>query len=73
VCSVAAHDFIQPVEWTIRWVQVEVVGVVTPWRWREHGPLKCCYPTANLRGVTTQKTSNSVFTAVKASSLVFGG
>jgi hypothetical protein len=28
-----------------------------PWRWRQHEPLKCWYPTTTLHGVTTQKTS----------------
>jgi hypothetical protein len=26
------------------------------WRWRQHGPLKCWYPTTTLHGITTQKT-----------------
>jgi len=26
------------------------------WRWRQHGPLKCGYPTTPLHIVTTQKT-----------------
>jgi len=25
-----------------------------PWRWRQHGPLKCWYPTTTLHGITTQ-------------------
>jgi hypothetical protein len=31
--------------------------VPSPWRWRQHEPLKCWYPTTTLHGVTTQKTS----------------
>jgi hypothetical protein len=27
-----------------------------PRRWRQHGPLKCWYPTTTLHGVTTQNT-----------------
>jgi hypothetical protein len=42
-----------------------------PRRWRQHGPLKRRYPTTTLHGVTTQKTSTRIFTAVKASNLVF--
>jgi hypothetical protein len=28
-----------------------------PWRWRQHGPPKCWYPTTALYGITTQRTS----------------
>jgi hypothetical protein len=28
------------------------------WRWRQHEPPKCWYPTTTLHGVTTQKTAN---------------
>jgi hypothetical protein len=28
------------------------------WRWRQHGPLKCWYPTTTLHDVTTQKTED---------------
>jgi hypothetical protein len=46
-------------------LQREVAGVsmpfsstpaTSPWRWRQHGPLKCWYPTTILHGVTTRKT-----------------
>jgi hypothetical protein len=36
------------------WVSV-VEGYL--WRCRQHGPLKCWYPTTTLHGITTQKTS----------------
>jgi len=38
--------------------------------WRQHGPLKRCYPTITLHSVTTQKTSTCFFTSVKAWNLV---
>jgi len=38
------------------------------WRWRQHGPPKCWYPTAALYSVTTQKTIWNII-AVKASKL----
>jgi hypothetical protein len=28
------------------------------WRWRQHGPLKCWYPTPTLYGLTKQNTSS---------------
>jgi hypothetical protein len=43
--------------------------VTSPWRWRQHGPTKRLYPTTTLHGFTNQKTSTSVFTAVKISNL----
>jgi len=27
--------------------------VTSPWRWKQHGSLKCCYPTTSLHGITT--------------------
>jgi hypothetical protein len=39
----------------------------SPGRWMQHGPLKRWYPTTTLHGVTTQKTSTSNSTTVKAS------
>jgi len=33
------------------------IQVTSSWRWRQHVPLICCYPTTTLHGVTTQKTS----------------
>jgi hypothetical protein len=35
----------------------------------QHGPRKRRYPTATLQGVTTQKTSTWIFTAVRTSNL----
>jgi len=49
-------------DWTT-WVQF-AVG-----RRRHQGPPKPWYPTAALHGVTTQKTSTWIFTAVKTSNL----
>jgi hypothetical protein len=37
---------------------------------QQHGPPKRWYPTTTLHGVTTQKTANSNFTAVKTSNFV---
>jgi hypothetical protein len=42
----------------------------SPWRWRQHGPPKHCYPTTGLHGVTTQKTLTWIFNAMKTSNLV---
>jgi len=28
----------------------------SPWKWRQHGPPKCWYPTITLHGITTRKT-----------------
>jgi len=39
------------------------------WGWRHHGPPKRWYPTKTLHGVTAQKTSIRIFTAVKTSNL----
>jgi len=36
----------------------------SPWRWRQHNPLKC-YLTTTLHGITTQKTSAWIFITVK--------
>jgi hypothetical protein len=30
---------------------------ISPWRWRQHGPLKRWHPTTTLHGVTTQQIS----------------
>jgi len=43
--------------------------VTSSWRWRQHGLLKQWYPTTTQHGITTQKTSTWIFTAVKASNL----
>jgi hypothetical protein len=43
----------------------------SPWRWRQHGPLKRWYPTTTLHCVTTQETSTWIFTAVKTANLVY--
>jgi hypothetical protein len=37
------------------------------WRWRQQCPPKRRYPTTTLHVVTTEKTSTSIFTAVKTS------
>jgi hypothetical protein len=37
----------------------------SPWRWRQHGPLKRWYPTTELHGITTQKTLIWIFTTVE--------
>jgi hypothetical protein len=37
---------------TVVKIQVEVTSL---WRWKHHVPPKRCYPTATLRGITTQK------------------
>jgi len=42
---------------------------IAPWRWRQHGLLKCWYPTTTLYGATAQKTSIWIFTTVKDSNL----
>jgi len=39
-----------------------------PWRWRQYGPLKRCYPTTALHGVTTQNSAWNI-TDVKVSKL----
>jgi hypothetical protein len=44
-------------------VQAEVFLVVIGWR--QYGPLQRRYPTKTPQGVTTHKTSNSIFTAMK--------
>jgi hypothetical protein len=36
-----------------------------PWRWKQHGPPKCWYPTTKLHGAKTQKTTNSVLMHVQ--------
>jgi hypothetical protein len=36
-----------------------------PWRWRQHGSLKCWYPTTKLHSATSQKTSSWIFAAWK--------
>jgi hypothetical protein len=43
--------------------------VTSLWIWRQHGHLKH-YPTTTLHGVTTQKTSTQIFTAMKPQILV---
>jgi hypothetical protein len=30
------------------------------WRWRQHGPLKRCYPTTTWHGVTTQHSTSRI-------------
>jgi len=30
---------------------------LSPWKWRQHGPLKRWYPTTTSHGVTTHKLS----------------
>jgi hypothetical protein len=53
------------------WLRVSVVVRYhpSPWRWRDHGPLKHWCPTTTLHGVTTQNTSTWNITAMKASRL----
>jgi len=35
-------------------IHVMAFWVMTPgWRWRQHGPPKCWYPTTSLHGITT--------------------
>jgi hypothetical protein len=50
------------------WCQIQIFEVncsfTSPWRWRQHGPLKRRYPTTILYGFKTQKTSTLMFTAV---------
>jgi hypothetical protein len=41
------------------------------WRWRQHGPPKCWYPTKSLHGVTTQKAVTGIFITVKTSHLTY--
>jgi len=41
----------------------------SPWCSRPHGPLKWWYPAATLHGITNQKASTWIFTAVKTSNL----
>jgi len=43
-------------------------GQCWPWRCKQQRAPKC-YPTTTLHGVTTQKTSTWIFTAVKTSNL----
>jgi len=49
------------------------VYIVTPpsswWRWRQKNPPKCLNLATTLHGVTAQKTSTWIFTAVKTSYL----
>jgi len=45
--------------------------VTSTWRRRQNGHPKRWYPTITLRGVTTQKTSTWIFTAVKTSNFAF--
>jgi hypothetical protein len=55
--------------------QVDVFWVVTsssPWRWKQHGPLKRWYPNATLHDVTTLNTTAWNITAVKAPQLTLG-
>jgi hypothetical protein len=35
----------------------DVVGYLSPWRWRKYNPLKWEYPTTSLHSITTQKTT----------------
>jgi len=37
---------------------------ISLWNQRQHGPLKCLYPTTSLHYVTTQKTSTWIFIIV---------
>jgi hypothetical protein len=46
-------------------------ALLPPWRWRQHGPLKCWYPTTTLHSVTTQKIETLNITAVKASNSLY--
>jgi len=32
------------------------ISATSPWRWRQHRPVKHLYPTTTLHGITTQKT-----------------
>jgi len=45
--------------------------LTSPWRWRQHGPLKHWYPTVTLYSVTTQRTLTWNITTVKASKLTW--
>jgi len=71
---------------TIKELQVEFFSVVMPFSvavgyqcfkgpcclylWRQHGPLKCWYPTTTVHGITTHKNLTWIFTAMKTSYLI---
>jgi len=42
-----------------------------PWRWRQHGPPKRCYPTTSLHYVATQKTKIWNFITSRVCSVEF--
>jgi len=45
------------------------VPFTSPLWWRQQGPSKSWYPTATLHNITTQKTSNWIFSTMKISDL----
>jgi hypothetical protein len=65
----AASEQRRPQRWRHHWYPTtqhnDTTQKTSTWRWRQHGPPKWWYPTTTLHGVTTQKTSTSIVTAVK--------
>jgi hypothetical protein len=70
--STCVYDQSKKFETEVFWV-VTPCGVVvghqrySPWRWRQHGPLKHWYSITKLHDVMTQNTSTWKVTAVKTS------
>jgi hypothetical protein len=64
------HKFQVEVFWFV--MACSVVVVTSPWRWRQHGPLKHWYPTTTLHSNTTQKTSTWILIGMKTSYVTCG-
>jgi len=45
------------------------LDAISPWRWRQHGPLKHWYPAIAVHDITTEKTTTCIFIAMRTSNL----